>query len=115
MSRAEYMAQRARLRSWQHMLTKVIRQDEYADSRLMVQIDSQAQSLVRIRQHIRAIREQMPVSRDPKGFRIMVQNWVRRRGHTLSQARADASRAGDDDKFIRMHKLYNQHCKRNSL
>ena len=115
MTRADYLALRAAMRMAQHVLASNIRHDEMADSRLMVQIDAQAEMVVRLRRQINELRMQMPVSRDPLGFRVMVQNWGSRRGNTLSQARADASRTGDDDKFIRMHKLYNQHCKRNSL
>ena len=88
MTRADYMALRSALRKAQHKLAGTVRQDEYADSRLMVQMTSQAEQERRLHTRITAIRQQMPWCCDPLGFRAMYSDWKSRRLRVEYRCRA---------------------------
>ena len=67
-----------------------------ADSRLVVQIEADAETRRSIQHRIQQITMQLPYcGADPKGFQIMAQNWARRRSHVeyrCRQRRKDAER-----------------------
>ena len=96
MTRAEYNALRAQRHELQRLLRDVITYQSMADSRLVVQMVADAEDRARIRQQINDITMRLPYcGADPLGFRIMAQNWARRRSHVeyrCRQRRKDAER-----------------------
>ena len=96
MTRAEYVRLRAEMRALRHTVRQVVAYQSMADSRLVVQIEADAEDRARIYRQIEAITMQLPYcGADPLGFRIMAQNWARRRSHVkyrCRQRRKDAER-----------------------
>ncbi len=96
MTRADYVRLRAEIHSWQRVLRGVIEYQSMADSRLVVQIEADAETRRSIQRRIEAITMQLPYcGADPLGFRIMYENWARRRSHVeyrCRQRRKDAER-----------------------
>ena len=111
MNRQTYKRLRHELRLINRSITGSNRDFEMADSRLMMQHTSIAESIVRLRAHIAALKRQIPVCRDPNGFQIMEQNWARRRSHVLARMKRDAMIARDDTKYARAHDAYFAHQK----
>jgi hypothetical protein len=86
MTKSDYRRLRRTMRAWMHTKRNVVEFDDYADSRLVVQIQADAQTAQNIQRRIDQIRAQLPGSgTDPMGFRIMAQNWARRRSHTIAR------------------------------
>ena len=96
MTRADYVRLRAEMRALRHTARQVVAYQSMADSRLVVQIEADAEDRARIYRQIQAITMQLPYcGSDPLGFRIMSQNWARRRSHVeyrCRQRRKDAER-----------------------
>ena len=86
MNREEYHA--ARRKRWKlgQAIAARIRWNDYADMRLRVQIDAENELL----QNMRRERDAIPFpycNRDPLGFRVMAENWKRRRSHVEYRVR----------------------------
>ena len=96
MTRAEYDALRAQRYALQCELRDLVTYQRMADSRLVVQMVADADDRARIRMRISDITMRLPYcGADPLGFRIMAQNWARRRSHVeyrCRQRRKDAER-----------------------
>jgi hypothetical protein len=109
-NRTEYKRLRQTMRSFMHARRQVISFGDMADSRLSVQIKADAQGIRAIQMKIDGIRQILPSSgTDPLGFRVMHQNWARRRSHVLAKLKHAAMVAKDDRKYARAHRLYFAH------
>ena len=106
MTRAEYVRFRAELRALRYTVRQVVAYQSMADSRLVVQIEADAETRRSIQHRIEAITMQLPYcGADPLGFRIMAQNWARRRSHVeyrCRQRRKDAERLARHDARYRV-------------
>jgi hypothetical protein len=112
MNKPEYLRLRQTMRSFMHARRQVISFGDMADSRLSVQIKADAQGIRAIQMKIDRIRQILPSSgTDPLGFRVMHQNWNRRRSHVLAKLKRDAMIARDDRKYARFHDAYFSHQK----
>lgn len=83
MNRATYAALAHALRQAHHDCASAICAAEFADSPSWAMREEAKRGAYRIQ----AIRQQLPVPRDPLGFRVMHENWNRRRSHVNARVR----------------------------
>lgn len=86
MNREEYHANRRKRWKLGQAIAERIRWNDYADARLCVQIAAENELL----RDMRAERDAIPFpycNRDPLGFRVMAENWKRRRAHVEYRVR----------------------------
>ncbi len=101
MTRAEYHAARRAIHAINQRIADRLHYHDMADSRLVVQMTSDAEGIVRLRRDRDAIQRTMPwCGADPLGFRTMHQNWARRRSHVEYHVRC---RRRDAERLSRIH------------
>ena len=96
MTRAEYRRLRRIQRAWKHTRRQLRHYNDMADSRLVVQIEADAEALREMQRRIDQLTEQLPGrGTDPLGFAPMYRAWKIRRSHVeyrCRQRRKDAER-----------------------
>ena len=104
MTRAAYKALRAKRYALQCKLRDLITYQRMADSQTVADMVADAEDRARIRQKINDITMQLPhCGADPLCFRIMSENWKRRRSHVEYRCR---QRRKDAERLVRHNARY---------